>query len=104
MHDTCIQHFLYLTIFDFSKNRFQSKFKQRTEILKSQLMPWLQKNKFDVQINEWGLDTDSFWGLKSKNKEMTELHNGRWTLLKWYTHIDIGIHATNTNDLGGDCC
>lgn len=67
--------------------RFQSKFKQRSEILKSQLIPWLQKNNFDVQIKEtvdWGMDTDScFWGLKSSNKETKELQDGRLSLIKW---------------------
>jgi hypothetical protein len=48
--------------------------------LKSQLIPWLQKNKFEVCI----ADCDSFWGLRNIAKESKELQSGRRNLLKWY--------------------
>lgn len=79
-----VVHVCYLTIFVFTyKHRFQSKPKQRRDLLKEHVSQWFRKNSGDVYFPQLQT-TASFWGIKDAAKEERKLEFGRYILTKWY--------------------
>ncbi|EPB87912.1 hypothetical protein HMPREF1544_05319 [Mucor circinelloides 1006PhL] len=77
--------------------KFQSKPKQRRDLLKEHVAHWFRKSPNDIYFPQLQT-TVSFWGLKDAAKEEKKLEFGRFTLLKWWRSLLNNIAIASQDD------